>query len=189
MRKAESLANSELHRRVAVVGVGNVLMADEGVGVEVVARLQKEGLPPDVVAFDAGTAFGDVAYQFTDFDRMVIVDAVRGGGEPGSIYRFRPEDVENGSCPWSGHVSLHQMGVLESIRLLELAGTPLPNATIIGVEPAKVEFAIGLSDCLRSRMPALLEAVRGEVYRRIPASLGRPSAEPIADARDEQIHS
>jgi len=61
--------------------------------------------------------------------------------------------------------------------------------TIIGVEPAKVEFAIGLSDCLRSRMPALLEAVRGEVYRRIPASLGRPSAEPIADARDEQIHS
>jgi hydrogenase maturation protease len=179
MRKGESLDASGLRERVAVVGVGNILMADEAIGVEIVNALAKQPLPPNVETFDAGTAFDQIAYELAHFDRVIIVDAVRGGGEPGSVYRFRPEDVESPDCSGSACMSLHQMGVLESLRLLKLTGTELPTVTILGVEPARIEFADGLSDRLRRQMPAVIQALRDEIAR----------VSATVSGRDGEIHS
>jgi Ni,Fe-hydrogenase maturation factor len=71
------------------------------------------------------------------------------------------------------------MGVLESLRLLKLTGTELPTVTILGVEPARIEFADGLSDRLRRQMPAVIQALRDEIAR----------VSATVSGRDGEIHS
>jgi hydrogenase maturation protease len=98
---------------------------------------------PDVQAeaLDAGTAFFMLAPDLRRFDRLIIVDAVRAGGAPGSVYRFLPEDVETRDAG----ISLHDMGVMEALRLERLAGGATGNVVLYGIEPLRVEPGIGLS--------------------------------------------
>ena len=81
-------------KRIAVVGVGNILMGDEGIGVKVVEELRKERLPEGVELFDGGTAFHVLVDDLIDFDKLIIVDAVLGGESPGTIYRFEFGELE-----------------------------------------------------------------------------------------------
>jgi hydrogenase maturation protease len=148
--------------RTMIIGVGNILLSDEGVGVAAARALMKEKLPAGVEVMDAGCALCDVIMGLDGFDRLIIVDAVRGGGDPGDIYRLDPDSLADGS-PARRPLSLHETGVLESIAMARLAGTRLPPITIIGVEPHTIEPGTQLSEHLSSRMPDILKAVRNEL--------------------------
>ena len=98
--------------KTAVLGAGNVLMGDDGVGVHVVKAMQEQGgLPEGIELIDAGTATLNVLGMLEGVEHLIIVDAVKSGAAPGTIYRFSPDDVTE---PSSRKVSLHQISLLET---------------------------------------------------------------------------
>ena len=95
-------------------------------------------------------------------DRLIVVDAVKGGAPPGSIYRFDINDAP--STPAELKTSVHQIGILEVIHLSELVGDK-PEATIIGVEPKSLEMGMELSPELEEKLPKIIELVLEEINR------------------------
>jgi hydrogenase maturation protease len=175
---------SEPTRKTAVVGVGNVLMGDDGIGVQVVWALERQTLPDGIELFDGGTVFQALAGQLTGFHKLIIVDAVHGGDPPGTIYRFTLEEIlgkkrRTQAPPGSlGALSLHDVGVIEALMLERLAESTSPgralslskggsaadlrSTVIIGIEPAKVELSMKLSPTLRQRFPVLVQTILEE---------------------------
>ncbi len=148
-------------KKTVVLGAGNELYKDEGVGVHVARILQTKLSPPkdDVEVIDGGTS-PDIWHLIDGANKLVIVDAVRGGCEPGTIYRFTPQQIvaEKGVS-----TSLHQMGILENLSLMEFVGSKPQETVIIGVEPAELEPGLELSTKLQERMPKIIQVVLGEI--------------------------
>jgi hydrogenase maturation protease len=140
-----------------VVGIGNVLLRDEGIGCHVVHAL--EGIPlPDVEIIDGGTC-PDVLQLLEDADKLVIVDAVKGGGVPGQIYRFHPEDITLEQKPL---LSLHDTSLIDSLKLMQLWHN-IDEAVIIGVEPRELSWGLELSPELQEKMPQIIDAILEEL--------------------------
>jgi len=149
----------ESEGRVVVLGVGNELLKDEGVGVHVARALSREPLASLVEIIEGGTAL-DALPGGRPIKKLVVVDAVCGGGEPGSIYRFTPDEVELEA----GQVtSLHELGLLDGLRMSEVAGIKPEETVIIGVEPKDVGWGMGLSAELEGRLPEVVRIVLEEV--------------------------
>jgi len=143
--------------RKFVLGIGNVLLGDEGVGCHVVHAL--EGIPlPDVKIIDGGTC-PDAFQLLEDADKLVIVDAVKGGGTPGQIYRFHLEDITLEQKPF---LSLHDMGLVDNLMLMQLWHN-ISEAVIIGVEPREINWGLELSPELREKMPQIIETILAEL--------------------------
>lgn len=149
--------------KVLIIGTGNELMSDEGVGVAVARALMKEELPAGVQIVDAGCAPLDVLAGAGDYRRLIIVDAVRAGGAPGDVYRIEWGEMKDAVKKRWSFTSAHGIDLPASIAMTELAGTTLPPITIIGVEPGKVEFGADLSDVLKLRLPRIVDLVKGEL--------------------------
>jgi hydrogenase maturation protease len=140
-----------------VLGIGNILLKDEGIGCHVVHAL--EGIPlPDVQIMDGGTA-PDVVQLLEDADKLIIVDAVRGGGIPGQIYRFHLEDITLEQKPF---LSLHDMGLVDNLMLMKLRHS-VGETVIIGVEPREIEWGLELSPELQGKMPQIIDAILAEL--------------------------
>ena len=167
----------ERKRDVAIVGIGNILMGDEGIGVRTIEALQVQTLPPGTGLFDGGTAFQALTGELESFERLIVVDAIYGGKPPGTIYRFDLEELlesteDTDRTPgYPGFVSLHDIGVLETLTLERLVERTsglqrMPaNVTIVGIEPARIELSMELSPTLKKRLPALVQTVLGELVR------------------------
>jgi len=149
-------------KRTVVLGVGNLLLQDEGVGVHLAQALQAQPLPPGVEVLDAGTAVWETLMVLGEVDQLILLDAAHGGEEPGTIYRFRPEDI---SPSEQTMLSLHQIDLLQALRMAELAGWQARQVLILGIEPATIGWGMHLSAVLAERLGALVEAVRAEVQR------------------------
>jgi hydrogenase maturation protease len=145
-----------------VVGIGNVLLRDEGIGCHVVHALDGLSLP-HVETIDGGTC-PDVLQLVEDADKLVIVDAVRGGGTPGQIYRFRPEEIDLEQKPL---LSLHDMSLIDSLKLMELRHG-IREAVIIGVEPRDLSWGLELSPELQEKMPRIIDAILEELNNTNP---------------------
>jgi hydrogenase maturation protease len=140
-----------------VLGVGNLLLADEGVGVHAVRALQREPLPDQVAALEVGTAFLDVLPEVGRADRIVVVDAMEGGGAPGTIYRVPFDECAHPPVL----ASLHG---LDLSRVFYLAGRSAgPEAVVIGVEPACIGWGLELSPELQRAIPEIVAVVRREL--------------------------
>jgi hydrogenase maturation protease len=145
--------------RIVVIGVGNLLMKDEGVGIHVLQALQRIGLPPDIKLIDGGTSPDLIAYTKAG-DKMIIIDAAKAGGEPGVIYRFRPEDlvVEKGML-----TSAHELGVPQNLSLMSLLGNKPSETIIIGIETEEIGPGLELSAGLRQKLPEIVNVVLKEM--------------------------
>jgi hydrogenase maturation protease len=145
-------------KRIVIVGVGNILLKDEGIGVHVVRALQEMSLASpdrDVEVIDGGTS--PAALDRAEVaDRLIIVDAARGGGEPGTIYRFRPGDVSEEPKLLT---SLHDLGILDTLRIMESVGKLPQETIIIAVEPAEVDWGLELTPTLKEKLPDIVRRV------------------------------
>jgi hydrogenase maturation protease len=149
--------------RKVVLGVGNLLLQDEGVGIHVVRALADRQFPPDVEVIDGGTAGCDLLPVMAGAERVIIVDALEGGEPPGSVYRLTPRDLETRARGPS--LSLHDIGIMDVIRLLELMEDQLPEVVIIGVEPGEIAAGVELTPAVAASIPFVLQLVEKEVYR------------------------
>jgi len=149
-------------QKIVILGVGNLLLSDEGVGVHVAHELMKLDLPPEVSVVEGGTDGFRLLNVITGADRVIVIDAVKGGADPGSIYRFDVKDVRN--VPSGFRTSVHQIGILEVIDLSVLIGKT-PRTTVIGVEPKSLEMSMELSPEVKEKIPRIIELVLEEVKR------------------------
>jgi hydrogenase maturation protease len=145
-----------------VVGIGNILLRDEGIGCHVAHALERVTLP-DVEIIDGGTC-ADALQLLENADKVVIVDAVKGGGMAGQIYRFRPEDV---TLDQKRVLSLHDMSLIDSLKLTQLWHN-IGETVIIGVEPRELGWGLELSPELQQKMPQIIDAVLGELNNTNP---------------------
>ena len=151
-------------RQTVVLGVGNLLLSDEGVGVHVSHKLMGSELPEGVTVVEGGTDGFRLLNTITGADRLIIVDAVRGGSEPGSIYRFDIDDVRNVQSGFK--TSVHQIGILEVIDLSGLIGKK-PVTTVIGIEPKSLKMGMELSPEVKEKIPRVIELVFEELDKKL----------------------
>jgi hydrogenase maturation protease len=149
-------------KRILILGVGNLLLSDEGVGVHIARRLMEMDFPPHVRVVEGGTDGFGLMHILLGADRLILVDAIRGGGPPGSIYRLEIEDCP--PFPDTYKTSVHQISILEVINLSGLIGSP-PRTTIIGVEPKCLEMGMDLSPEIQAKIPRVIQLVHEEVAR------------------------
>jgi hydrogenase maturation protease len=145
-----------------ILGMGNLLLCDEGVGVHVARALAQRSLPPDVAVVEAGTAFLDVLPDIEKADRILLIDAMEGGGAPGSVYRMPFDQCLHPEML----ASLHGFDLS---RVLFMAGSSRkPEVTVFGVEPAQIEWGVELSATVQRAVPAVEEAILNELAKPIP---------------------
>jgi hydrogenase maturation protease len=145
--------------RVVVLGVGNELLRDEGIGVHVARELAGQTFTFPVEIIEAGTV-PDCWQGDEPVSKLVVIDAVHGGGEPGDIYRFSPGDVEFENCLMT---SIHQLSFVDSLKLSEIVGSNPGEVVIIAVEPKEIAWGTELSDELRDRIPDVVKTVLKEL--------------------------
>jgi len=136
-------------------------MGDEGVGVHVVEKLKSVELPPEVVVLDGGTHFWGDEAALDGAEKLIVVDAVLGGGAPATIYRFNIDELEDEAEDVK--LSCHDMGLIEKLRVTRFAGFSPEQIVIIGVEPATVELNAGLSKEIEEKLPEIIDAVMAEI--------------------------
>jgi len=142
-----------------VLGIGNVLLGDEGIGVEVVRALQRGGLPPGVVGLDGGTGSFSLLGPLLEAGRVILVDATVDGRPTGSLRRLEPRF----SRDYPRTLTAHDIGLKDLLDAFYLLGrTPRVTLFAISIEPPG-ELGIGLSEALRDRMPTIVDAVAAEL--------------------------
>jgi hydrogenase maturation protease len=156
----ESLGNVADRPPVLVMAVGNILRRDDGFAAAVLEELERRNLSASVELFDAGTSAIDLMDIFAGRRKLIVIDAVRGGQDPGTLFRFSPEEVESGALPMN---SLHQVGLLETLKIGELVDCRPQEAVVVGVQPARTDLGIGLSPEVRSAVDKAVELVLKEV--------------------------
>jgi hydrogenase maturation protease len=141
-----------------ILGVGNMLMGDDGVGVHAAMTLLRDGGTVGAEILEVGTAILDALPIIEAADRIIVMDAVCAGGTPGSVYRIPlSECAENSSI-----ASVHGLSL---VRILSLHGKKAPDGVVLGVEPAYIGWSMSLSDCVEKALPVLLEAVNAEIRK------------------------
>lgn len=145
-----------------VLGLGNPLRADDGVGVRVAQHLAKGYLPGDVELVDGGTRGLGLVSLLEGRQRVIVIDAAEMGQAPGQFVRFALEEA------WlpgedEDHFSVHAAGLREALLLARALGILPQEVVLFGVQPAWVAWETGLSPQVEAALPSLVEAVRREV--------------------------
>ncbi len=146
---------------ILILGVGNILLSDEGIGVRVIEAMKDRGLPDNVELFDGGTASVDLLDKLADRDKVIIIDAVKGGNEPGAVYRFTPNDV---TIQKQNFASIHQVGLLETLTMADYLGCPPREVIIYGIEPKEIGWGLELSLEVAAAVQKVIELVLDELY-------------------------
>lgn len=139
-----------------VIGVGSPLMGDDGVGVAAVELLRRAvGAVDGVSLLDGGTWGMQLLPDIEDAERLLVLDAIHEGGEPGTVVRLEKHELPR---LLDHKVSPHQIDLREVFAVAELRGTFPPEAVALGVEPETVELRAGLSPVVERALPKLLDA-------------------------------
>ena len=145
----------------AVIGLGNPLRGDDGVGVRLVEALGQRALPADVEVLDGGTQGLGLVTLLEGRRRAILVDAAEVGRAPGQFVRFRLGEAR---LPGSdGRLSIHDAGMSDALRLAEALGVLPEEVIVFGVQPAAIQWDRGLSPEVEAALPRLLEAVLAEI--------------------------
>lgn len=146
--------------RTLVLGVGNLLRRDEGVGVHAARQLAAGEVPRGVEVLDGGTLGLELLAYLEGVERLLVIDCVETGAEPGAIFRFNPRSLPD----WERQcrLSFHQVGILEALEAARLLGYT-PEVTVFGVQPASLDWGMEPSPEVAAAIPRLLELIRQEL--------------------------
>lgn len=158
-----------------VIGVGNTILSDDGVGVHAVRRMQDDPrLPAGVSILDGGTMGLELGPFVSDASRVLILDAVNTGEPPGTLTRMTGTDLLGTGRGWS----VHQLGVADLIATLALVSTKPQEIVVLGLQPAHTAWGISLSPCVEAALGGLVDAAFAQLQlwscysRRSPDSGG-----------------
>ena len=146
-------------RRTLVLGIGNILLRDEGVGVRVVEAMRRLALGQDIDYIDGGTSGADLLDEVADRPKVIVVDAAKADAAPGTVFRFGVDDLMQGG---EHALSLHEFGLLETLMAAKHLGCAPREVVIFGVQPKEVHAGLELSREVAGVLPKVIELVLGE---------------------------
>jgi hydrogenase maturation protease len=150
--------------KTVVLGVGNLIMADEGVGVRVVEALERDyTLPPGVVAIDAGTSSMELLHDLSHLDFLLVVDAINADKPPGTLVKLAGDEVP---VFFRRNLSPHGIGLSDVLAALEFMDAAPQEVVIIGVQPVLIELSTELTPEIAARVPELVALVVAELAER-----------------------
>lgn len=152
-------------KAVLIVGIGNELLGDEGLGVDVARSLLavQDSLAPGVAVIDAGTMLLDVLPEMTCYSRVILVDAIRAGHTAGTIYRAELFGDLAGQLQTFPPLSLHDWSLMDTLRAAKMLGLLPARLTLIGAEPQSIEPRIGLSSELTGARDRIISVLLEEL--------------------------
>lgn len=147
--------------KVLVLGVGNILLGDEGVGVRIVEDLEKRyRLPPDVVALDGGTSGMDLLNPISRAAVLIIADAVRTGDPPGTVVRLDGDQVP---ALFRSKLSPHQVGISDVLAAAALTECEPSRVTLFGVIPENLDLGLDLSETVAPHVGRVADLIAQEL--------------------------
>ncbi len=153
-----------MEKPVVVLGLGNPLMADEGIGVYLVERFLESADKYSAVDFvDAGTGGLSILYRIEDHRKAIVIDCAFMDEPPGTIRRFTPEEVQ--SVKVLAHQSLHEADLMQILALARQLGQAPDEVVIFGIQPERVEPGLGLSRTLMERIDEYISMILRELER------------------------
>lgn len=153
---ASACARSEGPRRVVVLGIGNTLCEDEGVGVHAALALQQGfELPPDVQVIDGGTAGMELLDPLADLDLLLVLDAVKAPQPSGSLVCLQGTEVP---VFFRSKLSPHQVSICDVLASLEFAGAAPRTLLLVGVVPERMDLGLEMTPHIAGRVPAMVDA-------------------------------
>jgi hydrogenase maturation protease len=149
--------------QITIMGVGNILYRDEGVGICAIERIEKRYVFPDnIVPVDGGVLGVNLMGIISQADKLIVIDAVYNGGQPGDLHRLAGEQIPKRIVAKN---SLHQVDLLEALTLCS-AIDKNPDTVIVGIEPQDIEtLEVGLTPLIESRLDDLVAMALAEVER------------------------
>ena len=150
-------------KHIMVLGVGNLLFTDEGVGIHTVQTLLEQYEFSENVSIEDGGVLGiNLLGIISEADDLIVVDAIRNGGAPGTLYRLEGDDIPKRILAKN---SLHQVDLLEALTLCQ-ALDKVPETVIVGVEPGDIEtLSLELTPPVQEKMDDLIAMVLRELDR------------------------
>ncbi|EGO64049.1 HyaD/HybD family hydrogenase maturation endopeptidase [Acetonema longum] len=144
-------------KRITVLGIGNILLQDEGFGVRVIEELQRRyRFTEPVQVLDGGTLGMELLHFITGSARLLVIDAIDGGQPPGSFYRLTGEAVQ---AYFQDKVSLHELGLKDVLAALKVLDEPVEEVVIIGVQPAVLDLGLDLTPAVVAMIEPAIAAV------------------------------
>ena len=176
-------AGAPVRDRVLVLGLGNVLLGDDGLGPVALARLEQEyRFPPEVRLVDGGTLGLTLLDELAQARHAILVDAVATGEAPGTLVRLDGEAVRDAVRE---RLSVHQVGVADLLDVARLVGCYPDSVLLLGLVPGSIGLHVGRTAAVESALSGLVSAVAREVR-----SLGYECSEPACrGGGDQPIHA
>jgi len=141
--------------RITVLGVGNILMQDEGFGVRVVEQLhRKYNFPENVQVLDGGTLGMELLRFLIGTDKLILVDAVSGDLPPGAFYQFSHDEVKT---YFKEKVSMHELGIQDVLAVMEVLEQPAKEIRILGVQPLTIDIGLEMTTVVTEAMENVIE--------------------------------
>ncbi len=144
---------------VLILGIGNSILRDEGVGVHVVNAMRKMPLPPGVELVEGGTMGPELVEVIAHRDKVIVVDTVDMQGKPGTVYRFAGQDLIHAE---EAVISMHQLGLMDTLTMARHLKCEPKEVIVYGVQPAAVEIGLELTPDVAAVIPKLIDALLAE---------------------------
>jgi len=148
-----------------VIGFGNILMGDDGIGPRVIEELRKDellGNNENVIFLDCGTSGIDLIFMINENDNLIIIDAIDAGQEVAEIVKFDIEDVDSFIKKEIISYSIHDIGLAEVLSIMKSMNMKT-KAKMIGIKPKSVEFCDKLTEEIESKIPDIIKVVKEEI--------------------------
>lgn len=147
--------------RIVVLGVGNILLTDEGIGVRAIEELgQRYRLPKEVELIDGGTSAMELLDDLANCDLLIIADCVRAGRTPGTLLRLADEEIP---ALFRTKLSPHQVGLPDVLATLLITHEAPVHTILFGVEPESLATHMGLTPVVEATLPRLVDAIASEI--------------------------
>ncbi len=173
-------------KRTLVLGLGNLVHSDDGVGVHAIHRLRGDArVPAGVALMDGGTLGLELAGYLSGFQRLLAIDAVDAGEPAGTLIRLEGKAIE--SLP--GKASVHLLGFADLMVTLRLLGEAPEEIVVLGVQPLSTEWSVELTAPVRGSLEKLLTAAIGQLdeWARADAREGGTDGPPLAHDSVEAV--
>ena len=148
---------------VTVLGIGNIILRDEGFGVRAVEYLEEHfHFPHDVRLLDGGTLGPELLHFVTGTQKLLILDAVAGDAPAGTVYRFEDDAV---MAHFQEKMSSHEIGIQDVLAWLTVTDRPIPNVVVLGVQPYTLSAGLALSAEMAALLPDFAQRACAELVR------------------------
>lgn len=155
------LKNKTSEDKIVILGLGNILLSDEGVGVKVVQDLMKNYQFPETVEIvDGGVGAFSLLPYIESAKKLLVIDAILGGKPPGTIYKFKNEEIP---IQIMDRLSVHEVSFSDILNFAKLRESYPEELVIIGIEPQSLSLGLELSEIIKENYKNLLNEVLSQL--------------------------